>query len=167
MYLTQDFIQNKFITGQNGQRFFFTDKTVIDLVNLEQRLTIFAEQDSYIKVFAREAFGVNLKIQLCRQQDNGTTVCDVESQQIGNVEMLTADVKKHTKQFLRLSYFDSVLAFHSYRECPHITLEVSMISSSEAKLFDSNPQQSSVKGIDDIRKVFNNFTEKQTPVKLD
>ena len=23
MYLTQDFIQNKFITNQNGQRFFF------------------------------------------------------------------------------------------------------------------------------------------------
>ena len=43
MYLTQDFIQNKFITGQNGQRFFFQDKTVIDLVNLEQRITIFAE----------------------------------------------------------------------------------------------------------------------------
>lgn len=39
MYLTQDFIQNKFITGQAGQKFFFSDKTVIDLVNLEQRVS--------------------------------------------------------------------------------------------------------------------------------
>lgn len=62
MYLTQDFIQNKFITGQAGQKFFFSDKTVIDLVNLEQRITIFPEQDSFLKVFAREAFGVNLQI---------------------------------------------------------------------------------------------------------
>lgn len=41
MFLTENFIQDKYITGQQGQRFVFSDKMVIDLVNLEQKVSPF------------------------------------------------------------------------------------------------------------------------------
>jgi hypothetical protein len=52
--------------------------------------------------------------------------------------MLVTEVKKKSKNFIKLSFKNSVLAIHSFKECPHIALEISMLSKSEAELMDTN-----------------------------
>ena len=59
MFLMEEFIQQKFIDGQTGQKFHFEDKVIMNLYDLRQELLIVPELDSHIKVVIREAFGVN------------------------------------------------------------------------------------------------------------
>ena len=80
--------------------------------------------------------------------------------------MLVADVKKRTKHFIRLYYYDSVLAFHSYRECPHILLDISMISQSESKMVDQT-SPANTQGGDRIAKFFEDFNQSAKPMTLD
>ena len=66
MNLMDDFIQQKFIDGQSGQKFHFADKVIMNLVDLKSKFIIVPELDSHIKVVIREAYGVNTQIQLCK-----------------------------------------------------------------------------------------------------
>ena len=59
MNLMDEFLQQKFIDGQSGQKFHFSDKIIMNLVDLKTMFTIVPELDSHIKVVIREAFGVN------------------------------------------------------------------------------------------------------------
>jgi len=119
-----------------------------------------AEQASYLKVHAREAFGVNLKMQLCKTLSSGDVKCDAESQQIGNVEVLVADVPKNSKNYIRLTYFDSILAFHSYSECPHIQLEISLVSQTEASFVDHDlAEMKEYKDASEFTEIFKVFNE--------
>ena len=59
MFLMDDFLQTKYIDGQTGQKFHFTDKIIMNLYDLRQVILIVPELDSHLKVVIREAFGVN------------------------------------------------------------------------------------------------------------
>jgi hypothetical protein len=95
------------------------------------QIKLIPEQDSFLKVTVREAFGVNTRIQLCAEDGSK---CNQESLQVGTAELLRAQVKKKQKYLLRFDYSDSVVAFHSFKECPHVVVEVSMISVEEYKI---------------------------------
>jgi len=59
MFLMEEFIQQKFIDGQSGQKFHFQDKIIMNLYDLKAQVLIQPELDSHLKVIIREAFGVN------------------------------------------------------------------------------------------------------------
>lgn len=50
---------------------------------------------------------------------------------------MVTELKKKSSNFIKLSFKNSVLAIHSFKECPHIVLEISMISKSEADMMDA------------------------------
>lgn len=81
--------------------------------------------------------------------------------------MLTADLRRRQGYYIKLIYTDSVLAFHSYKECPHLLLELSLISKDEAKQLATNTANlTGLKTQADANKVFDTFNEMQKPMKL-
>lgn len=107
-------------------------------------------------------------MEICTTSDSGQTKCGQGSQQIGNLEVLTEEIKKNTKTYIRLSYYNSVLAFHSYKECPHIQLEISLVSKKEAPLIQQGLDSIEDKeDVDRIAELFNTFTNGQNPITLD
>jgi hypothetical protein len=137
MNLMDDFIQQKFIDGQSGQKFHFADKIIMNLVDLKSKFIIVPELDSHIKVVIREAYGVNTQIQLCKGSidQGGHADCFLAGEQIGTTEVLYFENLQQDETYsIILDYTSSVLAFHKFEICPHLPIEVSMISKSEAEI---------------------------------
>jgi len=94
-----------------------------------------------LKVSAKEAYGVNMKLSLCEGADDGddgrehrsTSSCSVHSSQIGNREILYATVSKGRSYSLIMDYTNSILSLSSFYDCPHTSLKVSMIRLEEAQ----------------------------------
>jgi hypothetical protein len=66
MYLMEDLVQSKFVEGQTGQKFSFSDKIIMNLADLKQYINLAPELDSSIKVVVREQFGVNTQLSLVK-----------------------------------------------------------------------------------------------------
>ena len=67
LYLHQHFIQNRFIDGNQGQRFTFEDNVIVNLMDLVQTTEITPEVDMYIKIKTKEAYGINMKMKVCHE----------------------------------------------------------------------------------------------------
>ena len=65
LYLVDSFIQNRFISGRDGLKFVFEDSILLNVVNNTQHVNIEPEQDMVLKVAAKQAYGVNIKMSLC------------------------------------------------------------------------------------------------------
>ena len=131
MYLMEDFVQSKFIEGQTGQKFSFQDKIIMNLADQRQHIDILPELDSSLKVVIREQFGVNAQLSLVSASDRDGPAIQ-EGRQVGTTEILyVPKVAKGQAVTVRLDYSHSVLAFHTFTECPHLPIEVSMISLDE------------------------------------
>ena len=111
----------------------------MNLYDLRQELLIVPELDSHLKVVIREAFGVNTQIQLCHKDHDGHLDCFLTGEQIGTTEVLfSEDLKQDEHYAIVLDYSHSILAFHKFDICPHLPIEISMISVSEADLINKN-----------------------------
>jgi hypothetical protein len=76
MYLTDDYIQNKYtLFTKATPRFHFQDKIIMNLVDQQQKIYLTPSTDSMLKVVTKESFGVNPKIELCSK--DGLT-CEAE-----------------------------------------------------------------------------------------
>jgi hypothetical protein len=93
LYLSEWFIQNRFIEGRGGQRFTFDDNIILSLMTPVQKVNIHPEEDMLIKINSKQAFGVNMKIRVCDKHGK----CDLESTRIGNTEILFGVVSKGTE----------------------------------------------------------------------
>ena len=103
LYLTDTFIQHRFIDGRDGQKFIFIDDVLLNVVNNSQFMHLEPEQDMLLKVSAKQAYGVNMKMSLCEGGEDTDDVwklhkesakCPVHSSQIGNNELLFAKITK-------------------------------------------------------------------------
>ena len=131
MFLMEDFVQSKFIEGQTGQKFSFQDKIIMNLADQKQYIDIVPELDSSLKVVIREQFGVNAQLSLVQKSDRDGAAIQ-EGRQVGTTEILyVPKVEKGQAVTVKLDYSHSVLAFHTFTECPHLPIEISMISLDE------------------------------------
>ena len=80
----------------------------------------------------QEAFGVNVAIRLCNSDGSK---CDHKSTKIGTTALLYRDVKRNHQYQVRIEYNHSIIAYHTFTECPHITMELSMIQAKELTKF--------------------------------
>jgi hypothetical protein len=122
LYLSEPFIQHRFIDHMGGQRFTFEDDIILNLVNSTQDITIVPEEDMLLKVTAREAYGVNVAMSLCQGKE-----CTIKGSQSGNVEILYATVKKGREYRINLDYSHSIVELHTFYDCPHIHFKISMM----------------------------------------
>lgn len=106
IYLAENFIQNRFIDGRSGEPFIFDDQVILSLLNFTQRVNIKPEEDMTLKVASKEAYGVNLIMELCDASNN---LCAVKSSKVGNYEVLFAAVSKNREYYLKLSYKNSII----------------------------------------------------------
>ena len=106
IYLAENFIQNRFIDGRSGEPFIFDDQVILSLLNFTQRVNIKPEEDMTLKVASKEAYGVNLIMELCDAINN---LCAVKSSKVGNYEVLFAAVTKNREYYLKLSYKNSII----------------------------------------------------------
>ena len=77
------------------------------MVNSTQTLHIRPEADMVLKVSSKEAYGVNMAISLCSADHNCRD--HHKSQQIGNTEVLMAQVKAGSHYYLKLDYSHSIV----------------------------------------------------------
>lgn len=111
----------------------------MNLYEQKQNILIVPELDSTLKVVIREAFGVNAMINLCQHDRNGNIDCFHHGTQVGTTEILTyTGLKQDSEYLIIIDYSHSILAFHKFEECPHLPIEISMISESESKLINSS-----------------------------
>ena len=52
--------------------------------------------------------------------------------------MYSEELKQDQEYTIILDYSHSILAFHKFEECPHLPVEISMISTSEAQIINKN-----------------------------
>ena len=64
-FLSESFIQNRFITGKGGQKFVFDDDIILNLYNATEEMHCKPEKDMIVKVSTKEAYGVNMGLQIC------------------------------------------------------------------------------------------------------
>ena len=58
---------------------------------------------------------------------------------IGTTQILySQDLKQDQHYTIILDYSHSILAFHKFDVCPHLPVEISMISTSESELINKN-----------------------------
>lgn len=74
IFLSENYLQNRFIEGRQGQKFIFDDDIILNLINASQSITFTPEKDMLLKASSKEAYGVNLAMQLCAGSD-----CSVKS----------------------------------------------------------------------------------------
>jgi len=67
LFLTESFIQSRFIDNRAGQRFNFDDNVIFSLVNATQKIRIAPEEDMLLKMSSKEAYGVNMAMTLCTE----------------------------------------------------------------------------------------------------
>ena len=88
-----------------------------------------------MKVVIREDFGVNTEIKLCDKDDYmGEIHCEEEGEQIGTTEILHFEGLHQGKEYyLKFYYLHSILPLHKFEVCPHLPVEISMISIDESE----------------------------------
>jgi hypothetical protein len=128
LFLTESFIQSRFIDGKAGQRFSFDDMVIFSLMNATQKVRITPEVDMLLKMSSKEAYGVNMAMTLCTEED-----CLVASSQVGNTEVLFATLTEGRSYYIQLDYSNSIIALSSFFDCPHAHLQVSMMKLVEAR----------------------------------
>lgn len=138
LFLSESFIQNRFIADKAGQRFVFEDDVILGLVNTTQKIKIEPEEDMLLKVSSKQAYGVNLAMRLCDDHD-----CHGFSSQTGNTEILYAKAKKGGKYYLELDYSNSIIQLSSFFDCPHLHLKIAMMKTSDATKALQKPMTSS------------------------
>jgi hypothetical protein len=89
LFLTESFIQSRFIDNRAGQRFTFDDNILLSLINSTQKIRITPEEDMLLKMSSKEAYGVNMAMTLCTEMD-----CLVSSTQVGNTNFLFTTLSK-------------------------------------------------------------------------
>lgn len=137
LYLTESFIQNRFIDGRGGQKFTFEDNVIFSLINATQKIEFRPEEDMLLKMSSKQAYGVNMGMSLCQGRD-----CLFSSSQVGNTEMLYTTLSKGEKYYVQLDFSNSIIALSSFFDCPHAHLQISMIKLSEAnKLLDGQAEK--------------------------
>jgi hypothetical protein len=67
LFLTESFIQSRFIDNRAGQRFTFDDNVIFSLINATQKIKIVPEEDMLLKMSSKEAYGVNMAMTLCTE----------------------------------------------------------------------------------------------------
>lgn len=87
--------------------------------------------DSKLKVVLHEAFGINALVSICTQVDRASSTCEKFSDQVGTTEILYASLKKGVSYSVKIEYDNSVVDMHSFSSCPHVLMELSMISDQE------------------------------------
>ena len=127
LFLTESFIQSRFIDNRAGQRFTFDDFVILSLINSTQKVKITPEEDMLLKMSSKEAYGVNMAMTLCTERD-----CLVSSTQVGNTEVLFTALTKGKSYHVDLDYSNSMIALSSFFDCPHAHLKVSMMKLEEA-----------------------------------
>ena len=85
------------------------------------------ESDSLLKVRIKEAFGVNTQMVLCSAED-----CIQQSTQVGTTEVLFVLLSRGVEYYIELSFAHSIIVTDSFFTCPHLELELSMISVTDA-----------------------------------
>ena len=111
----------------------------MNLYNLKQEVMIQPELDSHLKVTIRSAFGVNTMIQLCKTDSDGYQDCFMHGNRIGTTQILYSEELRQDQHYtIILDYSHSILAFHKFDICPHLPVEISMISTSEAEILNKN-----------------------------
>jgi hypothetical protein len=98
------------------------------------------EAHSNLKVVIREDFGVNTEIKLCDKDNHtGEINCEEEGEQIGTTEILYYEgLDKGKEYFLKFFYLHSILPLHKFEVCPHLPVEISMISVEESEAIQRN-----------------------------
>lgn len=143
LYLTETFIQNKFIDGRAGQRFTFDEAILLNVVNTTQSMQITPEEDMLLKVATKQAHGVNMAMRLCltaepstEGAEQGAALCKTSlarSAQVGNNGLLFAVLDKGKSYTLVMDYTNSIITLSSFYDCPHADLRLSMMRVQEAK----------------------------------
>ena len=126
LFLTESFIQSRFIDGKAGQRFTFDDNVILSLINATQKIKFVPEEDMLLKMSSKEAYGVNMIMNLCTEHD-----CLVSSSQIGNTEVLFTELSKGQSYYVQLDFSNSIIQLSSFFDCPHAHLQVSMMKLEE------------------------------------
>lgn len=134
-YLTEEFIQQRFIDQRGGHRFTFEDDILISLVNSTQRINLTPEEDMLLKISSKQAYGINMAMSLCTDMD-----CLTPSTQVGNTEVLFTTLEKGRSYYVDLDYTNSIIALTSFFDCPHVHLKVSMIKVEEAQKYISDQE---------------------------
>lgn len=88
LFLSENFIQNRFIEGKAGQKFSFDEEVLVSFAHNSQNVYLKPEQDSVLKVSSKEAYGINMNMTLCKKNDPQN--CLAISSVTGNSEMLFA-----------------------------------------------------------------------------
>ena len=113
----------------------------MNLVDLKSKFIIQPEDDSILKIVIREAFGVNTQIQLCHPQEHDEPDCFQTGSQIGTTEILYNEhLKRDQPYIVVLDYSHSVLAFHKFDVCPHLPIEISMITTEERRMINAEKE---------------------------
>jgi hypothetical protein len=129
IFLSESFIQNRFIDSKSGQRFIFDDYVILSFLNSTHTINITPEEDMLLKMSSREAYGVNMAMQLCEGQQ-----CTVSSSQVGNAELLFAILSKGKSYEVKLDFSHSIIALSSFFDCPHAHLSIAMMKVDDARL---------------------------------
>ena len=80
---------------------------------------------------------MNTQISLVKQSDRSQVM--QEGLQVGTTDILYVDkIAKGEKVAIKLDYSHSILAFHTFTTCPHIVVEISMISVAEKESIAEN-----------------------------
>lgn len=69
LFLTESFIQNRFIDHRKGEKFNFDDQVLLSLINTTQTIQIVPEADMLMKVSSKESYGINMRIQLLQGRE--------------------------------------------------------------------------------------------------
>jgi len=129
LFLSENFIQNRFIAGKGGRRFTFDEEVLVSFAHNSQQLYLKPEKDSILKVSSKEAYGVNMNFTLCKKNDE--RACPGISSVTGNTEMLFAQLDAGVEYYLGIEHKGSIVQLSSYFDCPHVHMRLSMMSENE------------------------------------
>ena len=87
-----------------------------------------------LKISSKVAYGVDVEFRVC----TGNNDCRIQSQRIGNSELLFASVNKGQQYQIFLEYGNSIITLSSFFDCPHVHIKLSMMSLVDAKKIVSN-----------------------------
>jgi len=106
LFLSENFIQSRFIDHRNGEKFSFDDQVLLSLVNTKNTIKIVPEEDMLMKVSSKESYGVNMRIQLLKGSEKES---QIRAERVGNTEIMYATVKKGQTYHIELDYTNSII----------------------------------------------------------
>lgn len=88
----------------------------------------------------------------------------MEGRQIGTTEILYyEELQQDVHYRIILDYSHSVIALHNFDECPHLPIEISVISQSEADLLTKSQdifQKTDKKSREELSSIFSRLSDK-------